>query len=190
MRLSGEERIPATREAVWAALHDGALLGRCLPGCETVEPMGGERYRATAAVSVGPVKARFTGKLAIRDADPPHGYRIDGEGQGGAAGFARGAATVRLAEDGDHTLLRYEVDAAIGGRLAQIGSRLVDIAARQMADAFFVNLARELTAAAEAPAEAATPAGGKRPRRCRLCLALALAALALAAIGLGWLLSG
>jgi hypothetical protein len=191
MRLTGEERIRAKREAVWRALHDTEVLGRCLPGCETIEQTGDGGFQAAAAVRVGPVKARFTGTLAIRDPDPPNGYRIDGEAKGGAAGFARGTALVRLAEDGGETVLRYEVDATIGGRLAQIGSRLVDVAARQMADAFFAGLAGELAPATATPTEpAAKPPVWVRLRICPLCLALALGVLAALLVVVGWLLLG
>jgi carbon monoxide dehydrogenase subunit G len=155
MQMSGEQRIPAPRAQVWAALNDPEVLKASIPGCESLEPVGADGYTATVTTKVGPVKARFTGQVTLSDIDPPNGYTISGEGKGGAAGFARGGAKVKLADDGDGTLMTYEVDANVGGKLAQLGSRLIDGTARKLADEFFVKFS-EL--AAQAPAAAPEPA--------------------------------
>jgi uncharacterized protein len=158
MDMSGEVRIAAPREAVWRALNDPETLRQCIPGCEEIEKLSDTEMTAKVTAKVGPVKAKFGGKVTLSELDPPNGYRISGEGQGGAAGFAKGGAVVRLTDDpaGGGTLLHYEVNAAVGGKLAQIGSRLIDGTARKMADDFFAAFAAQVTAsAAEAPAAAA-----------------------------------
>jgi hypothetical protein len=137
MRMSAEQRVPATQQVVWEALNDPEVLRWSIPGCESVNRIGDNELAAAVTAKIGPVKARFNGKIILADIDPPNGYRLAGEGDGGAAGFAKGAATVTLEPDGDATLLKYEVEATVGGKLAQIGSRLVDAAARKMADDFF-----------------------------------------------------
>jgi carbon monoxide dehydrogenase subunit G len=137
MEMHGERRIPAPREAVWAALNDPEVLKNCLPGCDEIEKVSDTEFAAKVTARVGPVKARFAGKVTLTDLDPPSGYRINGEGSGGVAGFAKGGATVVLAEENGETVLRYGVDAQVGGKLAQIGSRLIDGVARKMADEFF-----------------------------------------------------
>jgi len=137
MDMSGERRIPAPREKVWAALNDPEILRSSIPGCETMEKLSEHELKATAAVRIGPISARFSGKVQLLDLDPPNGYRIAGEGQGGVAGFAKGGATVKLTQDGDGTLMAYDVKAQIGGKIAQLGARLIDATAKQMADAFF-----------------------------------------------------
>src|SRR5690242_7364153 len=162
MDMSGEFRIPAPREAVWKALNDPAILKQCIAGCEELNKLSDTEFVAKVVARVGPVKARFNGKVTLSDLDPPNGYKITGEGQGGAAGFAKGGAEVKL-EDGENggTLLRYTVHAAIGGRLAQIGSRLVDGTARKISGQFFDNLVKTLTgetpAAGEDEGEASGP---------------------------------
>lgn len=137
MRMSAEQRIPASQEVVWRALNDPEVLRRSIPGCESVERIGDDQFAAAVTAKVGPVKARFDGKIALTDIDPPRGYRLNGAGHGGPAGFAKGGATVILEPEGDATLLKYEVEATVGGKLAQLGSRLIDAAARKMADDFF-----------------------------------------------------
>lgn len=138
MDMTGEYRIGAPRETVWAALNDPEVLRQCIPGCEELEKLSDTEYAAKVVAKVGPVKAKFAGKVALSDLDPPNGYTISGEGSGGAAGFGKGGARVRLAEDGPATtVLAYEAHATVGGKLAQIGSRLVDATARKMADDFF-----------------------------------------------------
>jgi carbon monoxide dehydrogenase subunit G len=155
MEMSGEYRIQAPREAVWAALNDPEVLRASLPGCEEVTKESDTAFAAKVQAKVGPVKARFSGKMTLSDIDPPNGYRLSGEGQGGAAGFARGDADVRLEADGDTTVLRYTVNAHVGGKLAQIGSRLIDGTAKKLAGEFFGKFAETVEAAQGAPAEAA-----------------------------------
>jgi carbon monoxide dehydrogenase subunit G len=159
MDMTGERRIAAPREAVWAALNNPDILRAAIPGCETLERLSDTELKATAAVKIGPIAARFTGKVQLLDLDPPNGCRIAGEGQGGVTGFAKGGAVVRLVADGPDTVLGYEVHAQVGGKMAQLGARLIDATARQMADAFFERFAAACTAAApEAAAAAPAPA--------------------------------
>jgi len=168
MELNGEYRIPAPREAVWKALNDADVLKQCIPGCESVEKTSDTEFNAKVRAKIGPVSAGFTGKVTLSDLDPPNGYKISGEGQGGVAGFAKGGADVRLKPDesGAGTILTYAVQANVGGKIAQIGSRLVEGTARSMADQFFGKLAEIVVQqsggapAAAAPAAAATPAPG------------------------------
>jgi carbon monoxide dehydrogenase subunit G len=160
MDMNGEFRIPAPRETVWKGLNDPEILKRSIAGCEELEKTSDTEFAAKVTAKVGPVKARFAGKVTLSDLDPPNGYTITGEGQGGAAGFAKGGAKVQLEPDGDGTLLKYTVNAAIGGKLAQIGARLIDGAARKMADDFFASFAANVAnpPAAAAPAAAEAPA--------------------------------
>jgi uncharacterized protein len=158
MDMTGERRIAAPRQAVWAALNDPAVLKPAIPGCETLERTSDTDMQATASVRIGPIAARFTGKVQLLDLDPPNSYRIEGEGQGGVAGFAKGGATVRLADDGDGTLLTYEVKAQVGGKIAQLGARLIDATAKQMADAFFTRFAEQVAGPSPAVAVEAAPA--------------------------------
>ena len=137
MDMTGERRIPASRETVWQALNDPEVLRSSIPGCESLEKLSPTEMKAIAAVRVGPISARFTGAVQLTDLDPPNGYAIGGEGQGGVAGFAKGGAKVRLEEEAGETLLRYEVHAQVGGKIAQLGARLIDATAKQMADQFF-----------------------------------------------------
>lgn len=145
MELTGERRLPAPRDAVWAALNDPDVLKACVPGCESFEREGDDAFTAVAKAKIGPVSAKFTGKVTLTDIDPPNGYTLNGEGQGGAAGFAKGSAKVALEEDGAETILRYDADAQIGGKLAQIGSRLVKSTADQYATKFFDAFAAEIS---------------------------------------------
>jgi uncharacterized protein len=152
MDMTGEYRIPAPRAAVWAALNDPDVLRDCIPGCETLEKEGDELV-ATVVAKIGPVKAKFAGKVRLENLDPPNGYTIVGEGQGGVAGFAKGGADVRLVEDGpDATILTYAAKAQVGGKLAQLGSRLVDGTAKMMADQFFTSFSARVAPAAGDPA--------------------------------------
>src|SRR5215469_14380263 len=137
MDMTGERRIAAPRQTVWLALNDPVVLRDSIPGCEKLEKLSDTEMTATAAVKVGPMSGRFSGKVLLADIDPPNGYTISGEGQGGVLGFAKGGAKVRLNDDGGGTLLSYEVHAQVGGKLAQLGSRLIDATAKNMADAFF-----------------------------------------------------
>ena len=153
MDMTGERRIPAPRQKVWDALNDPAMLKAAIPGCKTLEKVSDSDLRATAAVRIGPIAAQFTGKVQLLDLDPPNSYRIAGEGQGGVAGFANGGATVRLADEGPFTLLSYEVKAQVGGKIAQLGARLIDATAKQMADQFFDRFSAEVASPAEIAAD-------------------------------------
>jgi len=160
MDLTGEYRIPAQREVVWAALNNPEILKVCIPGCEELNKTSDTEFVARVVAKIGPVKAGFSGKVTLSDLDPPNGYTITGEGQGGAAGFAKGGAKVWLeaVDGGAATVLHYSADAQIGGKLAQIGSRLVEGSARKLADEFFAAFAGQAAAAAPAAAQAATTA--------------------------------
>jgi len=142
MTMTGEVQLAAPREAVWAKLNDPEVLKACIPGCEELEKTEDGGFRAVAKMKVGPVSARFKGKVTLSDLDPPNGYKISGEGEGGVAGFAKGGATVALAEKDGGTLLTYNVEAQIGGKLAQLGQRLINGAAKKLADEFFANFAK------------------------------------------------
>ena len=160
MEMTGEYRIPASREQVWAALNDPEILKASIPGCESLERTGDNGFAAAVVAKVGPVRARFTGAVTLSDLDPPNGYTISGEGKGGAAGFAKGDARVRLVEDGEATLLSYVVKANVGGKLAQLGSRLIDGTAKKLADDFFSTFSQK---AAEAPPAAPAAPPAERP---------------------------
>jgi carbon monoxide dehydrogenase subunit G len=163
MDLSGEYRIPADRETVWRALNDPEVLKQCIPGCEELEKVSDTEFTAKVTSKVGPVRAKFSGKVTLSELDPPKSYKISGEGQGGAAGFARGGATVSLEQDGDATVLRYNADAQVGGKLAQIGSRLIAGTARKLADEFFTSFAETVAPGAAVAAEEAAPAATPAP---------------------------
>jgi carbon monoxide dehydrogenase subunit G len=143
--MTGEYRIPARREAVWAALNDPEILKACIPGCEELTKTSDNSMTAKVVAKVGPVKATFVGDVTFENVNPPQSYTIVGEGKGGVAGFAKGGADVTLAEDGEATVLTYAVKAQVGGKLAQLGSRLVDGTAKKMADEFFGNFTTKLT---------------------------------------------
>ncbi|MBT8084815.1 MAG: carbon monoxide dehydrogenase subunit G [Woeseia sp.] len=144
MDITGEYRIGAKRERVWEALNDPRMLQKCIPGCESIEKKSDTAMQARITAAIGPVKARFDTHLKLEDLDPPQRYALTGEAKAGATGFGRGRADVELAEDGAETLLRYRADFKVGGKLAQVGSRLVVGATRKTADEFFNNLSREL----------------------------------------------
>jgi len=137
MEMHGELRIPAPRMQVWEKLNDPEILKACIPGCEAIEKVSDTEFTAKVVARVGPVKASFSGKVTLSDLNPPVGYTIIGEGTGGVAGFAKGSAKVSLDDAGAETVLRYGVQAQVGGKLAQIGSRLIDATSRKMADDFF-----------------------------------------------------
>lgn len=147
MDMTGEYRIAAPRSAVWAALNDPDTLKACIPGCESLDKAG-EEMTATVVAKIGPVKAKFSGKVRFENVDAPNGYSIVGEGTGGVAGFAKGGADVKLADDGAGTLLSYTAKAQVGGKLAQLGSRLIDGTAKMMADQFFAAFSEKVGAAA------------------------------------------
>ncbi|MGO1075511.1 SRPBCC family protein [Inquilinus sp. CA228] len=160
MEMTGEHRIAAPRSVVWEGLNDPEVLRRSIPGCDTLEKTSPTEMTATVTAKVGPVKASFGGQVTLSNLNPPESYTISGEGKGGAAGFAKGGADVKLVEDGDGTMLRYAVKANIGGKLAQLGARLIDGTAKKMADDFFTRFAAEMEqrAGAGAAAPAPTPA--------------------------------
>jgi len=137
MDMTGERRIAASRKVVWAALNDPNILKQAIPGCESLEMQSPTEMTARVKLAIGPVKATFNGKVKLSELDPPNGYRISGEGNGGVAGYAKGGANVRLADDGSGTLMRYDVKADVGGKLAQLGGRLIDSSAKKLADEFF-----------------------------------------------------
>jgi carbon monoxide dehydrogenase subunit G len=144
MTMTGELQLAAPKAKVWEKLNDPAVLKACIPGCEELEKSGDQGFRAVARMKVGPVSARFRGKVILSDLDPPNGYKISGEGEGGVAGYAKGGARVDLVDREGGTLLSYYVDAQIGGKWAQLGQRLVNGAAKKMADEFFANFAQAL----------------------------------------------
>ena len=137
MDMKGEYRIPAPRAAVWAALNDVDVLKAAIPGCDSINRLSDTEIEATVTAKIGPVKASFKGLVTLSDIDPPNGYTIRGEGKGGPAGFAKGGAKVRLVDVGSETILSYKVDASVGGKIAQIGARLIDSTAKKLADEFF-----------------------------------------------------
>ena len=141
MIMNGEVLLPASREVVWERLNDPGVLKECIPGCEELIKSGDNQFQAVAKMKVGPVSARFKGRVTLSDFDPPNSYKISGEGEGGVAGFAKGGATVALADREGGTLLTYNVEARIGGKLAQLGQRLINGSAKKLADQFFVNFA-------------------------------------------------
>jgi carbon monoxide dehydrogenase subunit G len=161
MELKGEYRIPAPRERVWAMLNDPNVLRECIPGCESLDGSPAEGFAARVTTKVGPVKATFNGHVTLSNVKPPESYTISGEGKGGVAGFAKGGADVHLAEDGAGTLLTYTVNAQVGGKLAQLGSRLIDSTSKKLADQFFASFAAK--AGAEAPAIATSVVEGELP---------------------------
>jgi carbon monoxide dehydrogenase subunit G len=147
MTMSGEVQLAAPREQVWAKLNDADVLKQCIPGCEELNKTSDTEFQAVATIKVGPVKARFKGKVQLSNLDPPNGYKICGDGEGGVAGFAKGAATVKLTDKDGGTLLAYDVESQIGGKLAQLGQRLVQGTAKKLADDFFTKFAAAVTAA-------------------------------------------
>ena len=157
MDMTGEIRLPAPREAVWRALNDPEILKRSIPGCEEIQKLSDSEMTARVSAKVGPVSAKFTGKVTLSDLDPPNGYTISGEGQGGVAGFAKGGAQVSLRDDTGGTMLAYKVHAQVGGKLAQIGSRLIDATARKMADEFFTRFVAAVGSGTAAPVAAEAP---------------------------------
>jgi len=141
MTMTGEVQLPADRQTVWTKLNDPTVLKTCIPGCEQLDKNSDTEFQAVATLKVGPVKARWKGKVRLSDLDPPNSYRISGEGEGGVAGFAKGAAKVSLSDKDGGTLLSYNVEAQIGGKLAQLGQRLINSAAKKTADDFFERFA-------------------------------------------------
>jgi carbon monoxide dehydrogenase subunit G len=142
MTMKGEVALPADKQTVWAKLNDPEVLKACIPGCQTLDKTGENGFSAVVKVKVGPVSATFKGNVELTDLDPPNGYRISGQGEGGIAGFAKGGANVSLAEaEGGGTTLSYDVEANVGGKIAQLGARLIDGVAKKNADMFFAKFA-------------------------------------------------
>jgi hypothetical protein len=155
MEMTGEQLIPAAQTDVWRGLNDPEVLKACISGCESIEKLGEAEYAVVTTAAIGPVKARFRGKLLLADLDPPNSYSLSFDGQGGAAGFGKGTARVSLAAEAAGTRLSYAVKAQVGGKLAQIGSRLIDVVAKKMADDFFLAFNQNIAGPAPAPAAAA-----------------------------------
>lgn len=153
MDMNDSQRIEAPREVVWAALNDPDVLKQAIPGCETIEKVGDNELEAKVTLKIGPVKASFTGKVTLSNIDPPNGYTISGEGQGGVAGHARGGADVRLEADGEATILHYTAKAEVGGKIAQLGSRLIDSTAKKLAGDFFAKFGEIVAPSPEAEGE-------------------------------------
>lgn len=171
MEMTGEQLIPLPQQRVWEALNDPEVLKACIPGCESIEKVSDTEYKVAMTAAVGPVKARFAGKLLLADLNPPASYSLSFEGSGGAAGFGKGNAQVKLTPDGDTTRLSYTAKATVGGKLAQVGSRLIDGVAKKMADDFFSKFNRTV-----APAVAAAPPKRRAPHWVWVVLAIAIAA--------------
>jgi carbon monoxide dehydrogenase subunit G len=182
MDMTGEQLIPLPQQQVWEALNDPAILKACIPGCESIEKISDTEYKVAMTAAVGPVKARFSGKLLLSDLDPPRAYSLAFEGSGGAAGFGKGTARVSLEPQGDGTRLVYKASATVGGKLAQVGSRLIDGVARKMADDFF---ARFNQTVAPAGAAATATAAGARPGIPHWAWIL-IAAIVIALLLFGW----
>lgn len=144
MEVTGEQLIPASQQITWDALNDLDVLKACIPGCETIAASGENQFDVTLTAKVGPVSAKFKGKLTIADFNPPNSYTLAFEGQGGVAGFAKGNAEVQLTPEGDATRLKYLAKANVGGKLAQIGSRLIDGTAKKLADQFFTSFKKHV----------------------------------------------
>jgi len=173
MDMTGEQIIPLPQQRVWEALNDPAILKACIPGCETMEKVSDNEYRVVMSASVGPVKAKFNGKLLLSDLNPPNSYALAFEGSGGAAGFGKGSSTVTLSPADGGTRLAYTAHATVGGKLAQVGSRLIDGVARKMADDFFAKFNRALAPATAAPAASAgattaVPAPSSTPQKAHI----------------------
>jgi uncharacterized protein len=139
-------QLAAPREVVWAKLNDAEVLKQCIPGCEELNKASDTEFQAIATIKIGPVKAKFKGRVHLTDLDPPNGYKISGDGEGGVAGFAKGAATVKLSDKDGGTLLSYDVESQIGGKLAQLGQRLIQGTAKKLADDFFAKFAAAVAA--------------------------------------------
>ncbi|HEX4766849.1 MAG TPA: carbon monoxide dehydrogenase subunit G [Lichenihabitans sp.] len=144
MEMKGEVVLPADRQTVWTKLNDPEVLKACIPGVQTLDKTSDTTFMASAKMKIGPVSATFKGKVELSNIDPPNGYRISGEGEGGIAGFAKGGADVTLSEVEEGTKLSYDVQANVGGKIAQMGARLIDGVAKKTADQFFANFAAEV----------------------------------------------
>ncbi len=163
MQMTGEQRIAAPRQRVWEALNDPEILKASIPGCQSLEKEGDNRLNAVVEVKIGPIGARFKGTVELSDLDAPNGYTITGQGNGGIAGSAKGGAKVRLSDDGDGTLVSYEVDAEVGGRMAQLGGPIIDATAKQLAGKFFSKFGEVVGGGAPATAAPATAPTAAQP---------------------------
>lgn len=163
MDLTGEYRIPAPRDDVWRGLNDPNILQPCIPGCESVEKLSDTQFTAKVVLKIGPMTAKFSGKGTLSDLDPPKGYTITGEGQGGVAGFGKGTAKVTLDVDGNMTVMRYTAQAQVGGKMAQLGARLIDSTAKKLAEEFFGRFAAAMTKPSAAPAAGQAAASSDLP---------------------------
>ena len=161
MEMNGERVLAVPRAKAWEALNDPTVLRECIPGCDSLELTAENQYQVVMTAAVGPVKAKFKGKLTLSDVEPPSSYKLTFDGQGGVAGFAKGGATVALADEGSSTRLSYAVNASVGGKLAQIGSRLIDSAAKKFADDFFNRFQERLVQDVEAGENIALPPSGE-----------------------------
>ena len=157
MDMAGERLISAPQNTVWSALNDPEILKACIPGCESLEATSENEMTAVAAIKLGPISAKFSGRVKLSDIDPPNGYTLSGEGKGGPAGFAKGAAKVRLTPKPEGTLLTYTVEAQVGGKIAQLGARLIDATAKSMADQFFTKFVEQVQALVPRTATASVP---------------------------------
>jgi carbon monoxide dehydrogenase subunit G len=158
MKMTGEQRIAAPRERVWAALNDPEVLRQCIPGCQSLEKEADDKLKATVEIKIGPIGAKFNGAVTLSDLNPPESYTITGQGTGGTVGSAKGGAKVRLAAAGNETILSYEVDAEVGGRLAQLGGPIIDATAKQLAGKFFSKFGEVVAGGGVTPTKAAEPA--------------------------------
>lgn len=163
MEMTGQKLIPETREMVWKALNDPGILRNCIPGCQSLEKTSDTEMVASATIRVGPVSAKFGGKVSLSELNAPVSYRITGEGQGGVAGFAKGGAFISLDEVEGGTMLNYSVDAQVGGKLAQLGGRLIDATAKKMSEAFFEKFAAEIRRQYHGEGDAAPASTGSSP---------------------------
>lgn len=180
MEMSGEFRIPAPKEKVWAALNDPEILQQSVPGCQSITKLSDTEMEGAVTASVGPVKATFKGSVVLSDINPPNSYTLTGQGKGGPAGFAKGVAKVALTEEGGFTVLRYTAQASVGGKLAQIGQRLIDGTAKKLSEEFFGNFSAILGGAAAEPAAKPQPlSAGLGPAIWITGLILVMAALTL-----------
>jgi uncharacterized protein len=189
MEMNGSRTVPADIETTWRALNDPEVLKACIAGCESVERVSDHEYRMAMTARVGPVSARFTGRIVMSDIAAPSSYTLSFEGQGGAAGFAKGEARVALADNKPGTRIDYQVKAQVGGKLAQIGSRLIDGAAAKVADDFFARFAERLGGQPTAAGDAVPAPTDSRVRAAMrtMSVRLVLAAVIIAAMAIYWL---
>ena len=189
MELNGQQRIAAPRQRVWEALNDPEVLRAAIPGCQSLDKEGDDRFAAVAEVKIGPIGARFKGAVTLSDIDAPNGYVISGQGNGGIAGSAKGRATVRLSDDGAGTLVSYTVAAEVGGRMAQLGGPIIDATAKQLAGKFFARFGEIVSGEQAAAAPAAAPQAAATPAPAVTTPTPATAAPAPAGLPLAWLVA-